>query len=229
MDRWACRLVPTPTPILALTQGVALGDHACFDVLHGQWNPVVRAWIAKTIPRAMHEAYAGDIEQEVWLRVIRRLRPIDSEVRFERWLRSVTLNAARDRLRHEVRRGRRERVTRLDGDAGSIAPEAALDAREEMARLVDALRSLDAEVARLVDLRMRTDATLDRLGGLVGLTPGALDGRVRRALRALRRQAEAEEQLPEPRRAAPMRSSQPSSTVALTEADTPASTGGRLP
>jgi RNA polymerase sigma factor (sigma-70 family) len=216
------------TSILALTHGVALGDHACFDALHGRWSPVVRAWIAKTIPRSMHEAHAGDIEQEVWIRVIRRLRAMESEVRFERWLRSVTLNAARDRLRHEFRRTRRERVVRsARSGAASAGADEGLIARERVAGLMKAMRDIDAETARLIDLRMRTDATLDRLGGLVGLSPGALDGRVRRALKGLRDRAEPEEPPPRAGPIVVLPAARTESTATLNESRTRATTGGQ--
>lgn len=203
--------VPTPNAILTLTQGVALSDHACFDALHSQWNPIVRLWIASTIPRSMREAHASDIEQEVWLRVIRKLRPMDCPLRFERWLRAVTLNAARDRIRQEIRRTKRQRSharSRQHAHSSSEAQHTLLLA-EQRAQAIQALRTIDAATAQLIDLRMRTDATLDRLSSIVGLTPGSIDGKIRRALRALKSQPAA----PSPEPASPEQTKPPNSSA----------------
>ncbi|MGP1347073.1 MAG: RNA polymerase sigma factor [Phycisphaerales bacterium] len=177
--------MPRPPTIAELTRGVAHTDHARFDALHALYNPRVRAWACRTLPAALRHA-APDVEQETWLRVIRSVRPFDDEQRFERWLRSITLNAARDRIRSELRRARRERAARPGSAPHTTDAPDDRTPPVEPERLAAALRDIDAQSRALLDLRMRTTGTLDQIGLIVGLTPGAVDGRIRRTLARLK-------------------------------------------
>jgi RNA polymerase sigma-70 factor (ECF subfamily) len=130
------------------------------------------------------EAVGLDVVQDTMLRVVRSLRPLESEEHLRRWLRVVVRHVARDRLRAETRRRRRERAT---ADEVIVAHAERTDDRLAwLQREIDAMS--DAEQRLLVD-RFGFGRTLRSIGESVGLSPGAVDGRIGRLLNTLRRRA----------------------------------------
>ncbi|MEW6252584.1 MAG: sigma factor-like helix-turn-helix DNA-binding protein, partial [Planctomycetota bacterium] len=55
------------------------------------------------------------------------------------------------------------------------------------------LLELDADLVRLIELRYVHGWTLARIGGLLGLSTGTIDGRLRRALQRIRASAQLSE------------------------------------
>ena len=122
--------------------------------------------------------------QEVMLRVIRFAKPIENEGATARWLQAVTFSCCLDALRRERRRTRREQSldksdSRSDRDCFN----------DEIQWLRVQLAALEPEIARLLTFRFRFGWTLQRIASAVGLTPGAVDGRISRALAHLKAQA----------------------------------------
>jgi len=73
-----------------------------------------------------------------------------------------------------------------------VAPEQPDDDRLEWLRRE--LGSLERANADLIDLRFRAGMTLGAIGRRVGLSPGAVDGRINRTLAQLRRRAGEEQE-----------------------------------
>src|SRR5690606_34335492 len=117
---------------------------------------------------------------------VTKMKPMRDEAALRAWLIRVTRACAMDRLRCEFRRASREAA------AGAASPRAAgLDELSEQIRWLRAeMQRLDDGDARLLSMRFGLDWTLARIGRAMGLKPGAVDGRVRRALDAMRQRAE---------------------------------------
>jgi RNA polymerase sigma factor (sigma-70 family) len=170
--------------IFKLTTAAARGDEAAiaafyrryFDLLYGHARQVSRR----------DESFCLDVVQEVMLRVVRTLRPIDCEARLAAWLRLVVKSVAYDLLRKERRR-RAHEVARSSGAV--CAPESEMG-EDRLGWLRHELLALDPGLVRLIELRFARGWTLARIGALLGLSTGTIDGRLRRALETLRRSAE---------------------------------------
>jgi RNA polymerase sigma factor (sigma-70 family) len=131
------------------------------------------------------ESFCLDVVQDAMMRVIRRLRPIKTEPGLRAWLRLVVQSCAYDCLRREINRRRREQA------AAERREQAAADRerQDRLAWLQQEMASLKCDEIRLLVMRYRWGWTLQRMGEALGLRPGAVDGRLRRATAALRRRA----------------------------------------
>ena len=169
--------------IRTLTHAIATGDTEAFGRFYEQWFDVALAQARRCSGR--DEQFCLDVVQQAMMRVIRSIKPMQSEADVSRWLRAVVQSCCYDLLRSELRRARREQVHRTVQSAN--APEPDIDDRLEWLRME--LANLDPEVARMLSLRFRLGWTLQRIGAACGLKPGAVDGRITRALASLRAKA----------------------------------------
>jgi RNA polymerase sigma-70 factor (ECF subfamily) len=134
---------------------------------------------------ARDESFCLDVVQEAMLRVIRSIKPVDNEARLRAWLRLVVQTTALDLLRKERRRKARE----MSRAASEVVVPPPVD--EQTAWLTEALAGLDPEIVRMIELRFEQRWTLRRIGQALGLTTSAVDGRLRRVLKELRKMANA--------------------------------------
>lgn len=160
-----------------LTSAIASGDSEAFASLYRERFDQMYAWARQATRR--DEAFCLDSVQDAFVRIIKGMRPIASDGELMSWLRKVTLSACYDQLRRDKRRARRELTD--PGQSESSAP-----ADERLAWILDELAQLDDESAALIEMRYRFGWTLERIGRAAGLKPGAVDGRVARAIRKLR-------------------------------------------
>ena len=165
-----------PGDAKALSRRIAAGDTAAFAVFYAMWfDRSVKETRQRT---GLDESACLDIVQDAMLRVAKGMPVFEREEDLERWMRRVLLNGARDRIRSETRRMRRE---------SRVHPEA--EQREDQEAIADLSRrldELDAESRTLIQRRFDLGWTLERIGREFGLRPGAVDGRIRRILKALR-------------------------------------------
>lgn len=166
-----------------LTSAVASGQTEAFARLY-------RAWFDHVFHEARRcsgrdEQFCLDVAQETMLRVIRRIKPLDSEAALAAWLTAAARNACLDLLRKDLRLRRREQAyaqtrstTTEDVDSGQT--------RERIAWLTSELSNLESASARALDLRYRMNWTLSRIGQALHLKTGAVDGRINRTISQLR-------------------------------------------
>lgn len=174
-----------PLDTAALTAGVAAGDPAAVEAFYRAWFDRLYDWARRATGR--DESFCLDVVQEAVLRVVRTVRPVDAPARFAAWLKLVVRTTAYDLLKKERRA--RDAAARA---AGAVTPADPADPAADDERLAWLRRELDAadaELARLIELRYRDGWTLARVAEAVGLTTGGVDGRLRRALAALRERA----------------------------------------
>ena len=132
------------------------------------------------------ESFCLDVVQDAMIRTIRSMKPMDTEQHLYAWLRAVVQSCAYDRLRKEARRKRWERAAAEGRNVASV--DKGLDERLEWLR--QELVGMDAPGIRLLIMRYRLGWTLQRIGSVLGLKPGAVDGRLGRLVAGLRRRAQ---------------------------------------
>lgn len=159
----------------ALSRRIAAGDTAAFAVFYEHWFD--RCVVDTRRRTGLDESACLDIVQDAMLRVATRMPVFESEVELERWLRRVLVNGARDRIRSETRRVRRE---------SQLRPEPTQQDLDAIRELSARLAALDVESGELLRRRFDLGWTLERIGRELGLGPGAVDGRIRRVLSKLR-------------------------------------------
>ncbi len=165
------------------TSAIASGDTEAFAHLFRERFDDMFAEARRATGR--DESFCLDVVQDAMLRVTRSMKAMDTDKRLRAWLRVVVQSCAYDRLRSEARRRRRELATVADKRADPTDTD--LDERLEWLR--GELAAMDTHQAHLLLMRYRLGWTLERMGQALGLKPGAVDGRVRRAVSALRRRA----------------------------------------
>jgi RNA polymerase sigma-70 factor (ECF subfamily) len=162
------------------------GDEGAFALLVRRRQGLVMAML---VTRVRSRDDAEDLAQEVFLRAWRRLPGLREPEKFAGWLARIAVNAALD---HRRRAAVRPRGTSLD-EEGAREPAAdgppgdhALLVREEFARVLDALGTLDARSQAAVVLRFREGLAVKDVAARLGDSPAATAMRLTRALRALK-------------------------------------------
>ncbi len=181
-----------PDSTRELTAAVASGDAEAFERLYRGWfDELVRRLRAVT---RRDESFCLDCVQDTMIKVIHAIPVLESRGALSAWLHKAALSAARDRLRAEARRARRESAAPSGGravrEAEALVGDADSPDAETLARAVAALEELTPEGARLIEARHRFGWTLSRIGEALGVGAGAADGRIRRVLAALRARLE---------------------------------------
>ena len=164
---------------------MAAGDTRAVEAFYRRYFDDLYALAGRFTGR--DESFCLDVVQESVLRVIRSVRPANTEGQFVAWLRLVVQTTAYDLLRAESRRQKRE-LTVAVSTAREYHDHGDIDS-ERLQWLRSQISSLDPQIIRLIELRFQDRWTLARIGRLLGLSTGAVDGRLRRALSELRGRA----------------------------------------
>jgi RNA polymerase sigma-70 factor, ECF subfamily len=147
------------------------GDRDAFAQLYRVHLPTV-----SRLARFQVGADADDVTAEVFLRAWRGLpRYRETSVPFAAWLYGITRHVAVDELR---RRGRSE--PHADVPDRSVPPIST-----DALALREALRSLPDEQRRVVELKFLLGLTNAEVAEAMGTTPGAVNSKQWRAIRAL--------------------------------------------
>jgi len=163
-----------------LTAAIASGDTEAFACLYRERFDQMYAWARQATRR--DEAFCLDAVQDAFVRIIKGMKPINSEGELMAWLRRVTLTACYDQLRRDNRRAARER--------SASAPESETRRNtEQLEWIAEQIASLDEPSAALLEMRYRFGWTLERIGRATGLKAGAVDGRLSRTTQRLRAKA----------------------------------------
>ena len=176
-----------PYTVQTLTAAMAAGDARAVETFYRQYFDLM--YRHACIITRRDESFCLDVVQDAVLRVIRTVRPANSEAQLAAWLRLVTQTAAYDLLKAESRRRRREMVAAVPAGATGEGTDASSD-QDQLAWLREEMSSLDPRIARMIELRYQKQWTLARIAGTLGLSIGTVDGRLRRALGLLRSRAQ---------------------------------------
>ncbi len=162
---------------------MAAGHEEAVEIFHGEYFDWLYAQARRVSGR--DEAFCLDVVQDALIRIVRCIKPVRNEAQLRAWLGLVVQTAVYDRLRSDLRwHGRHE-----DLPAPAERPA---DDDEKLAWLREEIGRLDPKLARMVEWRYHHGWTLRRIGERLGLTAGAVDGRLRRLVKTLRQKAEEE-------------------------------------
>jgi len=171
---------PTTLDASRITRAIASGDAGALALLYDKRFDRLYAIARRST--GLCEADCLDIVQDAFLKIIRSIKPIDSEAALDAWMARVVRSCAFDHLKRERRLRARQAVAARAGSAGGPIDE--IDERLAMIRAE--LTGMERHTRELIELRHRAGMTLAMIGRLVELKPGAVDGRLRRAESAIR-------------------------------------------
>jgi RNA polymerase sigma-70 factor, ECF subfamily len=172
--------------VRALTAAIGAGDECAFDALYHAYHSRLVAHARSIL--ADH-ADAEDAAHDTFVKAIHALPPLESERALAAWLKTTCTRCCADLIRERVRRRSRERrAAPPEGDEETNPRD--LDAA--LARIRELLSEHDRALHDLITARHRFGWTLHRIARAFALTPSAADGRIRRAIAALRTRAEQE-------------------------------------
>ena len=159
------------------------GDREAFGKLFAETCDYVHG-VALYLTR--DEDAAGDLTQEVFLRVLTRIRQFEGRSAFRTWLFRIALNAARDQRR------RRRPVVSLDEVAAALpSPSRSLEsellARDRDARVRAALAVLPHRLRLPLVLRYVAGLSYAEIAEVLALRPGTVASRLSRGLLRLGR------------------------------------------
>ncbi len=157
------------------------GDRAAFEQIVRTWHPRVARFLARLVGCP---DLAGDLTQEVFLRVYLSAGRYREGGHFPTWLFQIALNLARDAARRSARR-----PTQPLADAEPPAPGASADGtfeeRERAAAVAGALAELSGPLREVVVLRHYEDMSFESMARLLGTPASTLKSRFAVALRQL--------------------------------------------
>jgi len=179
----------SPEAIETLIERCLQGDQTAWDaIVRMYWRKVF--YVAyKFVGR--HEE-AEDLAQEIFLKIFKSLDTFDRRANFQTWLISVSRNLCIDHYRSV----RKERAT-IDRavDASDLAPAssdpgpmAALEQRDRLTLLRDALAVLPAALRTAVMMRDIHELSYQDIADRLGLPEGTVKSRINRGRAELARQ-----------------------------------------
>ncbi len=158
-----------------------VGDRQAFEALFLRHNPRLGYYLRRMLSRDDIE----DVQQEVWLTVIRRIGRLRSPDAFVVWLYQIARSKALNRLAD------RRAVLSLDAE---YTPEEAADEHEfefspsDAARIHEGLARLNVAHREVLVLRFMENLSYEQIAEVVRCNTGTVRSRLHYAKRALRRE-----------------------------------------
>jgi RNA polymerase sigma factor (sigma-70 family) len=168
-----------------LTAAMAAGDERAVETFYRRYFDWLYAQARRLTGR--DESFCLDVVQDAVVRIIRTIHAVQCEAQLLSWMRLVLRTTAVDQFRAEQRRGKRQ-ATLVELHSCDDFPYGLFD-DEQLEWLKSQLERFDPQLVQMIELRFEKHWTLARIGELLGLSTGAIDGRLRRAVRELRTRA----------------------------------------
>ena len=179
MEKAAAALKPEEreaSDLASIVSAARTGDPAALAVLYRQFADAAMAVAYRLL---LSRADAEDVVHDLFLGLPEALRKYDERGALGAWLKRVTVRLALSRLRSP---SRREVALR---EAGGIANPSS-DPAGRIA-LTDALAALPASLRAVLVLKEIEGFSHAEIAGMLGISTGASEVRLHRALRSLRR------------------------------------------
>ena len=158
-----------------------LGERDAFDALITRWHPALSRYAMRLTGNA---AIAGDVVQDVWLRVVRGLPRLRDAGKFRAWLFGIARRVLMDRLRLRYSTPAFE-----DVDLMEIADDSADDGRAEDLVLLQAeLDRLPMIERHVLVLFYLNELSLSEIAEIAAIPVGTVKSRLFRARHMLRTQ-----------------------------------------
>lgn len=156
-------------------------------VLEALWNEH-RAWVAAVVEVARPRAVdLEDLLQEVALRFLREFGSLRDRKLLRPWLRQIARNVCRDSARRSsLRRTEAADLETLETAACKHGTNGAVESRDEIARIHEAMATLPAAMRELLALRAVDGLSQRQLAATLGVPETTIEQRLVRARRALR-------------------------------------------
>lgn len=156
------------------------GDRRAFDTLYGRYKDPLYGYLLKN---CRVEALAGEMFQDVWLRVISSSGRFERRGKFRAWLFTLAHNRLVDYYRKSEHEYETESVDRVATDAH---PERLADSSERYSRLEAVVRSLPFEQRQAFYLREECGFAVREIAEIQEIGVEAAKSRLRYAYAKLR-------------------------------------------
>lgn len=143
-----------------------------------------------------NRAWAEDLFQETWLRVVERGSQYDARWRFQSWLLAIARNLAIDQARRRQPLSLEDSASAAEGESGislldrlpSSDPDPFQQAagRDEQGRLADVLGHLPTHYREVLTMRFHEELQLDEIAHVTGAPLSTVKSRLRRGLELVR-------------------------------------------
>lgn len=158
-----------------------LGDRLAWDELIRRWHPRLWRFVAGMI---LDRAAAEDIQQTIWLRVVRSLVRVREPEKLTSWLFGIARTTIADRLRDQYRRPPPEPFAELS------APDAGFEHVDDLDLLDVGLRRLHPADREAVVLYYLEQYPLEEVARICDIPVGTVKSRLHRARREMREACE---------------------------------------
>lgn len=143
-----------------------------------------------------NRAWAEDLFQETWLRVVERGSQYDARWRFQSWLLAIARNLAIDQARRRQPLSLEDSASTAEGESGislldrlpSSDPDPFQQAaeRDEQDRLADVLGHIPTHYREVLTMRFHEELQLDEIAHVTGAPLSTVKSRLRRGLELVR-------------------------------------------
>jgi RNA polymerase sigma-70 factor (ECF subfamily) len=154
-----------------LVRRALAGEPESFGLLCRRYYPSLVA-VADAVLLDRH--LAEDAAQETLAEACRQLSKLKAPERFGPWVGAICRNVARDMLRERQRQ-------KTAPDAYAKEARARSGDGRQMEALDEALNRLPRNLREVVFLRFYNELSYRQMAQVLGVTPGSIDGRLRRA------------------------------------------------
>ena len=175
-------LLRRPAADADIVAAVLRGETERFSELVGRYQNLIFGSIVARVGRQDAE----DLTQETFLKGFSRLPQLEDPHRFGLWLRRIALNAAKSYLRSQEVRGRGDVPPDAANGQAAPPPDTIIETQEERNRVWAALSELPAPEREAVVLYYLEAQSQAVIAGYLGISVGAVKGRLTRARQRLR-------------------------------------------
>lgn len=163
-----------------------LGERPAFDELIRRWHEPLLKYLRRM---AGDDDAAGDLVQDLWLRVIRGIGRLRDGRRFRPWLFGIARRVAMDRLRQQYAAPPIADVELTD----LPQPEPSTVREDELALMQQELSRLPATEREVLTLFYLQELSLEEVAEVLGVPLGTVKSRLFRARQMLRREMKTRE------------------------------------
>ena len=171
-----------------LMLGYCRGDADAFDVLYARHKGPLYRFVLRQCDRA----FADELYQDIWLKVIHSRSRYKVEATFKTWLYQIARNRLIDHYRRQSVRAVETGAVSLSSLRGAeqVQPEHRLETQNQHELLMDALAALPREQREAFLLKEEAGLAIEEIAATTGVTYEAAKSRLRYAVSKLRAQLE---------------------------------------
>lgn len=166
-----------------LVQGLKARDEKVFSYLYDHYSPALYGVALKVVS---DEASAGDVLQEVFVKIWRSIERYDAtKGRLFTWMLNIARNTAIDSLR--ARAGRLEqKIQDVNNGALQYEPQLAVHQQVDHLGLSKVIEKLNKEQRTIIDLAYFKGCTQEEIARVLDIPLGTVKTRMRNAIIQLR-------------------------------------------